>query len=332
VLPSALTYRPRVDLHAGDCDTACALDDEAAAFTSATGNAPLAYTSLVLAAWRGEEDRAVALFEAARADARFRGEGRTLTMAAFSAAVLCNGLGRYSDALAHAQEACEHDELGLFGWTLVELVEAAARSGEHDAAVRACEQLAGRTRPSAGGWARGVEARSRALVADGDAAEELYLEAIERLGGSRIKVHLARARLVYGEWLRREGRRLDARAQLRAAHEQLAAMGAEAFAERARRELLATGEKARTRTPDTRGRLTPQEMQIALLARDGLSNPEIGARLFVSPRTVEYHLHKVFAKLGIASRTELHLVLDEAARDAPALAGPAAAGAPHLAR
>ena len=165
-------------------------------------------------------------------------------------------------------------------------------------------------------WALGIEARSRALLDEGQDAEDLYLEATKRLGRCRIKVHLARAQLVYGEWLRRQNRRTDAREPLRTAHELFSTMGAEAFAERAARELLATGEKARKRTPDTRGQLTAQETQIAELAREGRSNPDIGAQLFISPRTVEYHLHKVFTKLEISSRNELQRVLPSEAREA----------------
>jgi DNA-binding CsgD family transcriptional regulator len=176
-------------------------------------------------------------------------------------------------------------------------------------AADALERLSAMTRASGTDWALGIEARSRALLSDGDAAEHLYLEAIDRLGRTSIRVELARAHLLYGEWLRRERRRLDAREQLRAAHEMFTGMGVEAFADRAARELLATGERARKRTVETREDLTPQEAQIARLARDGLSNPEIGARLFISPRTVEYHLHKVFGKLGISSRNQLDRAL-----------------------
>ena len=273
------------------------------------GSPRLGYTSLVLAAWQGEEDRALRLFDQAREDAGQRGEGIALTAASLSAAVLYNGLGRYDEALAAASEAAEQDELGLCGWALVELTEAAARSGKPDAAVRGLQRLSERTGCSSSDWALGIEARSRALLSDGPAAETLYVEAIERLGRSRIKAHLARARLAYGEWLRRQGRRLDAREVLRTARDSFTAMGAGAFAERAHLELLASGETARARVVDTHDQLTPQETRVALLARDGLTNQEIGERLFVSSRTVEYHLHKVFAKVGITSRTELHLVL-----------------------
>ena len=323
ILPYALTYRAIVDVHGGEFAAASALVDEADAIASATGNPRLAYASLALAGWRGQEDRAVTLFEAARRDALQRGEGITITTASFAAAVLYNGLGRYQEALAAAQDASELDELGLLGWTLVELIEAAARSGETVAAALALQRLSERTRLSGTEWARGIEARSRALLSDRQAAEDLYLEAIERLGRSRIKGQFARAQLVYGEWLRRQGRRVDARGPLRAAHELFSAMGAEAFAERAHRELLVTGGRARSRTADTRDQLTAREIQIALLARDGLSNPEIGARLFISPRTVEYHLHRVFGKLGISSRTELHLVIADPERETRAPGGSA---------
>jgi DNA-binding CsgD family transcriptional regulator len=230
--------------------------------------------------------------------------------------VLYNGLGRYREALAAAQCASEQDDLGLYGWALIELVEAAVRSREPELAADALERLAERTDLSGTDWALGIEARSRALLDEGQGAEDLYLEASERLGRCRIKVHLARAHLLYGEWLRRENRRIDARETLRTAYEVFSTMGAEAFAERAARELLATGEKARKRTADTRGQLTAQETQIAELAREGNSNPEIGAQLFISPRTVEYHLHKVFTKLEISSRNELQRVLPSEAREA----------------
>jgi DNA-binding CsgD family transcriptional regulator len=227
--------------------------------------------------------------------------------------VLYNGLGLYPAALAAARRACEYEDLGVFGWALAELVEAGARSDNREAAVAAHERLAERTRASATDWALGMEARSRALLADGDAAERQYLAAIDHLARSRIAVHLARAHLLYGEWLRRERRRADAREQLRAAHEMLMTMGAEGFAQRAERELLATGETTPRRTVETSSRLTAQEAQVARLASEGLSNPEIGAQLFISPRTVQYHLRKVFAKLGVTSRTQLERVLADGA-------------------
>jgi DNA-binding CsgD family transcriptional regulator len=225
-------------------------------------------------------------------------------------AVLNNGLASYERAMQAAQRATAYSvELVVPSWAAVELVEAAVRSGHNDIAADALRRLAERTTPSGTDWARGVEARSRALLSEGDAAERLYLESIESLGNTRVRTELARAHLLYGEWLRRERRRIDARAQLRIAHDMLDTMGMDAFAERARRELQATGETARKRTIATGDeQLTAQEAQIARMAREGLSNPEIGVRLFISPRTVQYHLRKVFTKLGIESRSQLDRV------------------------
>ena len=316
VLPIALTYRGGVHVHAGEFAAAAMLVEEAAAITEATGNAPLWYTSLVLAAWRGREDRALELIELGVEDATSRGEGRAITLAHYATAVLYDGLGRYEDALAAAQRACAHDDLGLFGWALIELVEAAARSDNRDVASDALAQLQERTRASGTDWALGIQARSEALLSDGEACEALYRRAIEQLARSRIAVHAARARLLYGEWLRRENRRVDAREQLRAAYGMFCDFGADAFAERARRELLATGETVRKRTTETRDVLTGQEAQVARLAAEGHTNPEIGAQLFISPRTVEYHLRKVFEKLDITSRKALRGVLPAAGRAA----------------
>jgi DNA-binding CsgD family transcriptional regulator len=223
-------------------------------------------------------------------------------------AVLYNGLGRYDEALVGARSACEQDEFGVRGFALVELVEAAVRAAAPAVAAEALADLEERTLPAGTDWALGILARSRALIAAGETADGLYREAIERLGRSRIVVHLARAHLVYGEWLRRENRRTDARDQLRLAHDMLHDMGVEAFAERARRELLATGATARQRTVTTQADLTPQESQIARLAAAGRTNPEIGSELFISPKTVEYHLSKVFAKLGLTTRRQLRTV------------------------
>jgi DNA-binding CsgD family transcriptional regulator len=221
-------------------------------------------------------------------------------------AVLCNGLGRYEDALAAAQEAAtEPLELGPPKWALAELVEAGVRSGNTDVAADAFEQLAAMTRASGTELARGIEAARCALLREDATAEELYLEALERLGHTRIRVEFARAQLLYGEWLRRQRRRADARAQLRMAYEALTAMGVEAFADRARRELVATGESVRKRTVETHGEMTPQETHIARLAAEGLTNPEIAAALYLSPRTVEWHLGKVFTKLGVSTRRQL---------------------------
>jgi DNA-binding CsgD family transcriptional regulator len=305
VLPLALGYRAVVHLQAGELAEASALTEEADAITRATGNAPVKYASLLLAAWRGVEAEALEQLGAGLDDAAARGEGRGISGVSYATAVLYNGLGRYDAALASARSACEHDDLGVLGFSLVEVVEAGARCGAHEEAGAALERLAERTGAAETDWALGIEARSRALVCDGEAAESLYREAIERLEPTRIVVDLARARLLYGEWLRRDNRRVDARAQLRAADDLFSDMGAAAFSERARRELRATGETARSRTDETRGVLTPQEAQIAQLARDGYSNPDIGAQLFISPRTVQYHLRKVFLKLEITSRNEL---------------------------
>ena len=304
-LPLALGYRALAHLHAGEFAAASALTEEADAITDATGNAPAKYAALLLAAWRGVEDEALDFFSWGLENVIARGEGRGIGGWGYATAVLNNGLGHYDAALASAQSGCEYDDFGIVGFSLLELVEAGARSGAHDEAAAALRRLEERTAAAGTDWALGVQAWSRALLTDGQAAEPLYQEAIERLERTRIAVHLARAHLVYGEWLRRENRRVDAREHLRAAHETFSQAGAQAFADRARRELSATGETARTRTDETRDVLTPQEAQIARLAREGLSNPEIGAQLFISPRTVQYHLHKVFLKLEITSRNQL---------------------------
>jgi DNA-binding CsgD family transcriptional regulator len=241
-----------------------------------------------------------------------RGQGAAVTVAHAFEAVLYNGLGKYEDALGAAEEAARYEiEFGAPEWGLVELVEAAVRCGQSERAAEAVERLSVTTRASGTDWALGVEARSRALLSEGDAAEELYREAIERLARTRIRTDLARAQLLFGEWLRREGRRVDAREQLRAAYEAFSEFGAGAFSERARRELVATGETARRRTVETTFELTTQEALVARLAGEGYTNPEIGAQLFLSPRTVEYHLHKVFTKMGVTSRRELRPALHQ---------------------
>jgi DNA-binding CsgD family transcriptional regulator len=308
-LPGALDSRAFVHLIAGELAAASSLVEEVTTVCAAIGSNPARLGPLGLAAFRGREREARTLIDATISDAAPRGQGAGVTVAHWLHALLCNCLGQYEDALAAAQEAARHqEEFGAPRWGLVELVEAAARSDAPELASEALEQLSETTRASGTNWALGVEARSRALLSEGDAAEQLYREAIERLARTRVRVELARARLVYGEWLRREHRRADAREQLRAAHEMFTEMGVEGFAEQARRELQATGETARRRTEGTRSVLTPQEAQIAQLARDGLSNPEIGARLFISPRTAQYHLRKVFLKLDITSRNQLSRV------------------------
>jgi DNA-binding CsgD family transcriptional regulator len=281
------------------------LSEEADAINEATGYAPALFAPLLRAAWRGQDTLALGLIAAMIEEATAGDARRVTVLAEYAKAVLYNGLGRYEHAVVAAQRACSQDDLGFCGWPCLELVEAGARSGSRAVATDALRDLDERTHAGGTDWALGVRARSAALLSDGSAAEALYLEAIERFSRRRFGVHLARAQLVYGEWLRRENRRLDAREQLRAAHDTLRVIASDAFAKRARRELLATGETARRRTDDTRDTLTPQEAHIALLARDGLSNPEIGAQLFISPRTVQYHLRKVFQKLAITSRNQL---------------------------
>lgn len=283
---------------------ASVLLEEADAINAATGPTPLMSTSLVLAAWRGQEARTLELIGASIQDAPPESESRAIALAEYARAVLYNGLGEYQAALFAAERACEHEHLGLFDWALTELVEASARSGRVDVAGLAVRQLEERT-VAGTDWALGVQARSRAVISHDEDADALYREAIERLAGKDLAPHLARAQLLYGEWLRREGRRVDAREQLRAAHATFSRIGAVGFAERARRELLATGETVRRRAVETRDDLTPQETLIAGLAGDGRTNPEIGVELFISPRTVEWHLHKVFTKLGISSRKQL---------------------------
>jgi DNA-binding CsgD family transcriptional regulator len=313
VLPIALTARASVHVMCGEFAAADVLIAEADAISAATGNAPLPYTAVLLAAWRGDKAAATGLIERGVARATATGEGRAIGLAEHATAVLHNGLGQYSVALAAARRACAYDDPGFYGWSLVELVEAAVRVEADDEAAWALGELEARTRAAATSWARGVECLTRALCSDDDDADPLYREAIDQLGACRVVLHTARAQLLYGEWLRRRQRRTDARAQLRAAHETFRDSGADAFAERAGRELAATGEVVRRRTDDTRDHLTPQEAQIARLAAEGRTNPEIGAELFISPRTVEYHLAKVFTKLGIASRRELQRALAESA-------------------
>jgi DNA-binding CsgD family transcriptional regulator len=265
----------------------------------------------MLAAFRGREAEAAPLVQATLDRAAAGGQGSAVAGARWTAAILCNGLGQYEEALAAARQAREHEHAFASAWALPELIEAAARTGMTEAAADACRRLAEMTSASGTDWGLGVEARCRALLSEGEQAEGCYREAIGRLGRTRLRPELARAHLLYGEWLRRGRRRGEAREQLRTAHGMLEAIGMEAFAARARRELRATGETARKRTVTTAGdgELTVQEAQIARLARDGLSNPEIGARLFLSPRTVQYHLGNVFAKLGITSRSQLRSTL-----------------------
>jgi DNA-binding CsgD family transcriptional regulator len=305
-LPLALNQRVYAHLFAGELTAAALLVDEIRAATEATGSNLAPYGAVGLAALRGREPEAISLIDGSRDDVTQRGEGIGLSVLDWAQALLFNGLGRYDEARVAALRVAEHPhDLSTSNWGMVELIEATVRAGTPEWAVDICSRLAEMARASGTDWALGLAARSEALLAQDQRAEELYVEAIERLGRTLMAVDLARAHLLYGEWLRRQRRRLDARGQLRTAHEHFTLFGMEAFAERARVELEATGEHARKRTVETRGDLTPQEAQIARLARDGLSNAEIGARLFISKHTVEYHLRKVFAKLGISSRTKL---------------------------
>jgi DNA-binding CsgD family transcriptional regulator len=306
ILPIGLSLRFASELFAGAFTSADLLNEETETVSAATHSNLAPYGSLLLAAWRGQEQEVLRLIEGATPEIVARGEGQWLTAGNWATAVLYNGLGRFEEALVAAEQARQYPhELGLSNWALTELAEAAARSGKPERAADTIHRLSEMAAATGSQWALGNVACARALVSEGASAEAFYREAIERLGRTRIRVQLARAQLLYGEWLRRDGRRVDARATLRAADDQFTRIGMEAFAERARRELLATGEKVRRRAVETRDDLTAQERQIAQLARDGLSNPEIGARLFLSPRTVEWHLSKVFTKLGIRSRRAL---------------------------
>ena len=309
-LPSALGMRSCALLFTGDLDAAASLSEEEQAETETAGSNVAPFGALCLSALRGREDATFALINTVARQAVVAGEGIGITLTEWAEAVLCNGLGNYDRALAAAERGISYPhDIGISSWLQAELVEAAARTGVPDRATSTLRHLAEAARASGTDWARGIEARSRALLSKGDAAERLYQEAVERLGRTRVRVEQARAHLLYGEWLRRENRRMDAREQLRTAYGMMTAMDMEGFAERARRELLATGETVRKRTVDTANQLTAQEGQIARLACDGLSNPEIGVQLFISPRTVEWHLSKVFTKLGITSRRQLRLAL-----------------------
>jgi DNA-binding CsgD family transcriptional regulator len=312
-LPFVLTICTSVYAFFGELTTAASLAEETRAVTEATGIAAAAYGELSLAALRGREAEFSELIQTSVTEAEGRGEGLALGVSEFLSAVLHNGLGRYDAALAAVGQAERNYEEGPAMWALPELIEAAARCGDHDLAEHALDRLTETTRASGTDRALGIEARSRALLSGGDTADGLYREAIERTGRTRVRVDLARAQLLYGEWLRRQRRRLDARRQLSSALEMFSSMGTEAFAARAERELLATGERVRKRSVDTRDDLTPHEAQIARLARDGLSNREIGARLIISQHTVAYHLRKVFSKLGITSRNQLEWALPDGA-------------------
>ncbi|MEV0821674.1 helix-turn-helix transcriptional regulator [Nonomuraea rubra] len=317
VLPSALHMLVANRVLAGELDFAGVLADEAATIGEVTGSRSLAqYSALVLEAWRGREAETRQAREAVLRDPAIQGEGKVDTATQWATAVLCNGLGRYEDAYAAAERSAAHpQELGgTYMRSLIELVESAARSGRRARAAEAAQRIDEMARAAGTDWALGTSALTRAQASGGAEAEALYQEAIERLGRTEVRTSLARARLLYGEWLRRENRRVDAREHLGLAYEALSQMGAEAFAERARHELQATGETVRKRTVDEPATLTAQEAHIARLAGEGLTNPEIGAQLFISPHTVEWHLRKVFTKLGIVSRKQISAKLAQSAQ------------------
>jgi DNA-binding CsgD family transcriptional regulator len=319
-LTFGLVLAHALQLFSNGTRAAGSITEELAAIVAATGSRLPPSGAAMTVAWSGQEAELQRLIAAHTDEAVARGDGTWVSAAQWTSAVLYNGLGRYEDALAAAEQGSAYpDELGLANWSMVELVEAASRCGAPERAARAVERLSEMAGACQTDWALGIEARSCALAATAESADRLYREAIDRLGRTRLRAYLARTHLAYGEWLRRERRRQDAREQLRTAHEMLTGMGISAFAERAERELRATGERVRKRTVETREDLTVQELQVAQMARDGLSNPEIGAQLFISPRTVEYHLHKVFAKLGISSRNELDSALPREATRALAV-------------
>jgi DNA-binding CsgD family transcriptional regulator len=302
----------------GDLAAAASLIAEAEAIATATGTRFAPFAAVWLAGFRGAETEAAQLIETVIKGSRAAGQGVGIQWSQWASAILYNGLGRYEMALVDAQQAAEEaPELFISALALPELIEAASRTGQTRLAADALGRLAEATSIGHTDWGRGIYARSRALLSDGPDAEACYREAVDRLGRTGFRPELARAHLLFGEWLRRERREADARAQLRTAHDVFAAIGMQAFAERARQGLLAAGGHVRKRAAATRGELTPQEAQIARLARSGLSNPEIAAQLFLSPRTVQYHLGNIFAKLEITSRRQLRQALPGSGRDAP---------------
>jgi DNA-binding CsgD family transcriptional regulator/tetratricopeptide (TPR) repeat protein len=311
MLPIALIYRAYVCILAGRFTDATALLEEADTLNLAIGHPSLRYVLLLVASWEGDEERARDLAGRNIDRAGSRGEGLTVAFADYASAVLFNGLGRHDRALDAAMKVCAHADFGLFGWALPELVEAGVRTGRLDVAASGAARLSGLARAAGTPWARASAARSRALVADDEHADDLFREALDEFGRTRIRVDLARTHLLYGEWLRASGRPGDAKVQLRTAHDMTSEIGMHGFAERARNGLLAAGEKVRKRTTLRRDDLTSQELQIARLAREGRTNVEIGAELFISSRTVEWHLRKVFTKLDITSRAHLHRALPD---------------------
>jgi len=317
-LPLALGSRTPILVFCGELAAAAALVEESRSVHEAAGIAEAPYGALILTAWRGQASEARDLIEITIGEATARGEGVGVAICEYSHAVLCNGLGQYDEALAAARGACaDPREMVAHNWGMTELIESAVRTGRTDLAAEALQRLAMKAQACRTDWALGIEARSRALLSTGDIAERGFREALGHLGRARVHGELARAHLLYGEWLRRANRRADARGELTRAHEMFTDMGMDGFAERGRRELLATGATVRQRTADATEQLTEQEALIARLARDGLSNPEIGAQLFISARTVEWHLRKVFTKLEISSRLQLQRALPGGASAAP---------------
>jgi DNA-binding CsgD family transcriptional regulator len=318
-LQFAANFLANYEILAGRLDEATLLVEEDRLVAEATRHPTVGYTAMLLAAFRGEEASARELIAAQTGDEARRERGRIVSFASYATAVLENGLARYEAACAAAREVFDYDVLGYRTLVVGELAEAALRTGDLHRVSEAADWLAERARVTRTSWARGMHARVRAMLGHGDEADALYRASIDHLTATSLRAELARSHLLYGEWLRREGRRIDARAQLHTAHEMLTEMGMAGFAERARRELTATGATARKRSVETSYELTAQESQIARLARDGFSNPEIGTRLFLSPRTVEWHMRRVFTKLGISSRRQLREL-----KLSPALAAAAA--------
>jgi DNA-binding CsgD family transcriptional regulator len=307
-LPPALAYRAGVHVYMGEFNSAARLLDEVDTITASIGYAPRKYHALNLAAWRGGADDALSLIAEAAAEGATKGEGRLVGLTKLLSAIFFNGVGRYDEALKAARECCEYEDLGFFSWCLYELVEAAVHVGDKRSAASALQLFEQRAGVSGADWGLGLVAAARAMVADDETSDGLFAEAVERIERANVALHGSRIRLCYGEWLRRENRRVDARTQLNAAYKTFSGIGAEGFAERARRELAATGEKVRKQPVKSGEELTAQEAQIARMAGTGLTNQEIGAQLFISTHTVEWHLRKVFVKLGISSRRQLRAV------------------------
>jgi DNA-binding CsgD family transcriptional regulator len=314
-LPLAFGSRTPILVFGGELAAAASLAEESRSVHEAAGIAEAPYGALVLTAWRGQAREGRELIDVAIGEASARGEGVGVAICEYSHAVLCNGLGQYDEALAAARGACaDPTEMVAHNWGMIELIESAARTGTTDLAAEVLQRLTTKTQACRTDWALGIEARSRALLSTADTAERGFREAVGHLSRARVHGELARAHLLYGEWLRQDGRQVDARRELTRAYEMFTGMGMEGFAERTRRELQATGADVRPRAADAVEQLTEQEALIARLARDGRSNPEIAAQLFISSRTVEWHLRKVFTKLGVSSRRQLRLAMADRGR------------------